>query len=136
VIVEVKTGSEEHLVPSGEDQTVVYPGAVRNALDLGSQHPVHMVFLTPDGRKAENPEAICTSFAHFALVLARALEEVGLAGDLRLAFGMLITQLATHPPSPIMEALEWQEELTDAQLIDRIGRISRMAKLLSGGSDV
>lgn len=136
VIVEVKTESVEHSVPSGNAQTVAYPDAVRSTLGVNSQHPIHMVFLTPDCRAADNPEAICTSFANFALALARALADVELIDELRVVFSMLITQFATYSSSSIKQAVNWQYELTDDTLIRRIGDISRMAKLLSGGSDV
>ena len=136
VVVEVKTGSDEHLVPSGDFQTIAYPRAVRTKLGLSSQHPVHMVFLTPDCRAADNPEAICTSFAHFALVLAKALSEVELIDELRFAFAMLITQLATCSSPSIKQAASWQDEQSDDLLIRRIGEISLIAKLLLGGSNV
>jgi hypothetical protein len=136
VVVEVKTDSAEHLVGSGGYQTLDYPDEVRKALDLGPGHQMHMVFITPDGREAASPDAKCTSFAQFALVMAKTLEHVDLAGDIRTAFSMLITEFATYPPSPIREALGWGERLINAELADRTREITVAAKLLAGGNYV
>lgn len=130
VVVEVKTWSNEHLVPSGKTQTIAYPDAVRSALRLSSQHPIHIVFLTPDRHAADNPEAICTSFAHFALVLAGTLADIDLADDLRFAFAMLITHLATFGLPLMTQAVGWHRELNDDLLLRHIREISVMTKLL------
>lgn len=54
LIVEAKTGTEEHETPSGEMQTKAYPAALRRSLNLRYNHPIKVVFITSDGRKAAN----------------------------------------------------------------------------------
>jgi hypothetical protein len=135
IVVEVKTESDEHAAPSGRAQTFAYPDAARKKLGLGPQDPVHMVFLTPDGREAENPEAICRSFARFALVIAEGLEQVEVPDRLRSPFGMVITMLARYYFPSIDEAIRWQSNMTDDQLIQRAGDFSVMTKLLFGGEN-
>ena len=96
VVVEAKTGSAEHDTPSGTPQTRAYPRAVANALRLAPYIPVHIVFLTPDRRAADNPDAVCTSYLDFVVALARALDPAELPDDLRTAFKMLFTHLTLH----------------------------------------
>jgi hypothetical protein len=131
VVVEVKTDSPEHAAPSGMAQTLAYPEAVRSTLQLNPQTPLHMVFLTPDSRAAENPDAICTNFAHFAVILARALADIELPDHARVLAGMVITLLATFE-SPIKNMVGWQREIDDGLLIERMGDISFTTGLLSG----
>ena len=135
VVVEVKTESDEHPAPSGKAQTFAYPDAARKKLGLGPQDRVHMVFLTPDGRDAENPEAICRSFARFAHVIAEGLEQVEVPDHLRSPFAMVITMLAKYCSPSIIEAMRWQSNMTDNQLIHRAGDFSVMTKLLFGGEN-
>lgn len=66
VVVEAKTGSEEHPPPSGELQTLAYPEAVRYRLNLHPDHQLYIVFLTPERRPAANPKAILTTYYEFA----------------------------------------------------------------------
>jgi hypothetical protein len=133
LVVEIKTDSGEHPTPSGNPQTIAYPSAVRKALGLTSDHPIHMVFLTPDGRPGFDSMAIRSTFANFALVLAKALEEVEPPEHLRSAFAMIIRVFATYSLPFIKEAIRWQIDLTDDLLIRRYGDISLMANLLLGG---
>jgi hypothetical protein len=135
VVIEVKTDSQEHPAPLGKAQTVAYPAAVRLTLHLNAEHPVHIVFLTPDSRPAENPDAICTSFAHFAVVLARTLANIDLPDELCLLTGMVITLLATFE-TPIRNIVGWRTNVDDALLIEHISDISDITKLLSGVSNV
>jgi hypothetical protein len=135
VVVEVKTESDEHPAPSGKAQTIAYPDAARKKLGLDPQDPVDMVFLTPDGREAENPKAICRSFARFALVIAKGLEQVEVPDHLRSLFGMVITILAKYYLPSIDEASRWQSNMTDDQLIHRAGDFSVMTNLLFGGKN-
>jgi hypothetical protein len=135
VVVEVKTDSPEHPAPSGTAQTLAYPDAVRSILQLNTTLPLHMVFLTPDSRAAENPDAICTNFAHFAVVLARALADMELPVDVRVLVGMVITLLATFE-SPIKNMVGWQRDIDDTLLIDHIGDIFLTTRLLSGARHV
>jgi hypothetical protein len=135
VVIEVKTESDEHPAPSGKAQTFAYPDAARKKLGLGLQDPVHMVFLTPDGREAENPRAICQSFARFALLIAKGLEQVEVPDHLRSPFGMVITILARYCMPSIDDVSRWQSNMPDGQLIGRIGDISLMTNLLLGGEN-
>jgi hypothetical protein len=95
VAVEAKTGTNEHFAPSGEMQTIAYVESLRKALDLSPEHPLHMVFLTTDGGKAANKEAICATYVEFVLALAGALDGSGLPADTRAAFAILFTHLLT-----------------------------------------
>jgi len=95
VAVEAKTGTNEHLTPSGEMQTVAYVESLRKALDLSPEHPLRMVFLTTDGRKAANSEAMRATYVEFVLALAAALDGVALPADTRAAFAILFTHLLT-----------------------------------------
>lgn len=117
ICVEAKTGSTEHPTPSGQPQTLAYPVSVRRALLAAADHRVKMVYLTPDGHEAENPEAVCTTYVEFVLAVAGALEGHDLPPDTRAAFRMLFTHLLTHatPPSTDAPALahriaEWSRQ--------------------------
>lgn len=132
VIVEAKTGSEEHTTPSGIMQTSAYPDAVRRALSLPEWKSIYVIFITPDRRKASNREAFNTTFVEFALVLASHLDTIDLPGDLRSAYAMLITHFITcaiHPGidirASIENANEWLNQLSDDNfLISRMNEIS------------
>lgn len=92
LVVEAKTGSQEHeAAGSGVDQTLAYPEAVRRALALPESKPVEMVFLTPDARRASNPQATKSSYARFAVSIARALSTYELPPDLSGAFSIVFT---------------------------------------------
>ena len=135
VVIELKTGSEEHLTPSGLYQTEAYPKAVKETLGLGDDHIVHMVFLTPDRCSAKNPEAILASFLEFALSLSEALRNESLPGDLRFAFSLLITHLATCAlPSIVEEPLVDKlfmasDDIDDGFLLSTTAQISAMKDL-------
>ena len=96
VVVEAKTGSEEHPTPrTNQLQTVAYPAAVRKWLGLDEAIPIHMVFLTPDRRSPANEEAIPTTYLDFAVALASVLTPSQLLEDAKSAFKLWITHLAT-----------------------------------------
>lgn len=135
IVIEVKTHSQEHSTPYGKYQTVAYPDAVRATLRLGPEHPVHIVFLTPDSRPAENADAICTSFARFAVVLAKTLADIDLPDNFRVLVGMVITLLSTLG-SPIKNMVGWRTDIDDALLIQHIGDISLVTRLLAGITNV
>jgi hypothetical protein len=142
VITEAKTGSEEHLAPSGTPQTLAYPDSVRRELGLDESKSVYMVFITPDRRKASNPEAFNTTFAEFALSLASALEAIPLPEDVRWAYAMLFTHFfrcalppETDPFAVIKNVDEWLNHLDDdAFLIDRLNEIMGAIRLFSPGA--
>jgi hypothetical protein len=93
VIVENKTGSPEHDTPSGKPQTVSYPQAVRQKFNLGEETPVSVVFITPEGLPARNPEAKRATFVEFVIALIRVLNEHGLSRvkGTGAAYAMLFT---------------------------------------------
>lgn len=136
VVVEVKTKSQEHPAPSGKLQTDAYHDSVAKELGLPSD-AVDVVFLTPDGRRPASKAAVHTTFAHFALVLAKVLDKLELHQDLRVPFRMLITLFATYPPSPIKsEPAEWEREGKGTAMVGHRNEILLIEKLLSGGSYV
>ncbi|SRR6266446_1946033 len=135
IIVEVKTDSDEHPAPSGKDQTFAYLDAVRSSLHLSPQHSLRIVFLTPDSRPAKNPDAMCTNFAHFAVVLAKTLAGFDLPDHIRVMAGMVISLLSTFE-LPIQNLVGWSSDIDDALLMEHIGDISLIAKLLPGVSNV
>lgn len=94
VIVEAKTGTDEHDAPqSGIPQTVAYPEAIRQKYGLSSATRVLVVYLTPDGRPAANPEAMQSTYATFVSALAQALDGVDLPDELRQSLRILFTHL-------------------------------------------
>ncbi|MCC6668611.1 MAG: hypothetical protein IT375_33005 [Polyangiaceae bacterium] len=70
VVVEAKTGSQEHITPAKKLQTKSYPAEVRRALELAGDPPV--VFLTPNRRAASNQAAVLSSYVEVAAALAHA----------------------------------------------------------------
>ena len=141
VIVEAKTGSEEHQTPSGIMQTIAYPDSVKRALKIPESKTVYTVFITPDRRKAVNREAFNTTFVEFSLVLASHLDTVDLPGDLRSAYAMLFTHFITCaiPPgidirATIHNSDEWLSQLGDDNfLISRMNEISTFTKIFAAG---
>ena len=97
VVVEAKTGSAEHAAPSMKPQTIAYQESVPRTLNLASDHTVAIVFITPDGREAKNPQAKSTTFIEFAFALARVLDGEELPADTRAAYAMLFTHLLNSP---------------------------------------
>ena len=74
LVLEAKLDASEHPTPtSGQFQTISYPPAVRRTLKLPLDFPVYMVFMTPDGRKAANPEASNTTYVEFCFAMASAI---------------------------------------------------------------
>jgi hypothetical protein len=126
VVVEAKTGTTEHVVPSGTLQTLAYPEAVRRKLEIPNHESIEIVFITPAGREAANRAAKITTFIDFAVCLAEALEREPLAADTRAAFALVITHFLTCslPGNiPVRETItrivEWsgQPEWTDDECV-------------------
>ena len=141
VVVEAKTGAEEHAAPSGLLQTKAYPVSVKHALRLPDETSVYMVYITPDRRRASNPESISTSFVDFSLALASELDAISLPEDLRWAYAMLFTHFltcavppGTDTPAIIHNANEWRDHLgDDAFLGRRLNRITEAIQLFVPG---
>jgi hypothetical protein len=120
IVVEAKTGSAEHAVPSGEFQTVAYPEAVRRTLGLRPEQKIEVVFITPDRRKAASPTAKATTFVEFVYCIAGVFDREEMTAETqatRAAFGMLFTHFltcATCTREPVRE------------LVDRISEWSRL----------
>jgi hypothetical protein len=93
--VEAKTGSAEHLAPSGVLQSVAYGESIRRELRLKPDDKLQMVFITPDGRQAANDDAICTTYITFAMAFAAALDGHEIPSDTRAAFAIFFTHLLT-----------------------------------------
>lgn len=116
VAVEAKTGSDEHETPGGGMQSVTYPDAVRSALNLPPGFPVRMVFLTPSGTAAENPQAINTTYAQFVLALALSLPLNCLPPHLRWSYSMLFTHMLGNaaPEGNAASGIQALKRLSDA----------------------
>jgi hypothetical protein len=109
IVVEAKTGSAEHNAPSGKPQTFAYLDAVRETLGLPLDHDIRCVFITPDRRSAENPEAKATTFVEFVFALAGALETSTIGADsqpTRAAYAMLFTHFLTQAAPVDIDARE------------------------------
>lgn len=130
VVVEVKKWSDEHETPSGMSQTLAYPAAVRKTLALGADHDIYMVFLTPMGCSAANPDAVTSSFCQFAVGIAKGLVGANISPELRIAFGMLITHLATFGCDAVKQALAWPDEPSGNFLLDHLQTIAEITRLL------
>lgn len=96
LIVEAKTGTEEHETPNNDWQTQAYPAAVRERLGLPKDHPGAMVFLTRDGREAVNSDAIVSTYERLATVIAASLSPDEISNNLRCAYSTVITHFLTH----------------------------------------
>lgn len=91
LVLEAKTGTAEHASPvSGRMQTFSYLESVRRKLGIDPTKAGIMIFLTPDGRDAANPEAVTTTFLDMVWAIARCLtpQELGepIATLMRLIF--------------------------------------------------
>lgn len=113
VVVEAKTKSEEHDAPSGRPQTEAYPHAVRRRFALECSFPLHMVFLTPTGTPAKNPEAINTTYREFAFALARELTPGELPEDVRYPYKLFFSHLIAHVDPSGVEICKVMNALAD-----------------------
>jgi hypothetical protein len=95
VVIEAKTGTEEHPTPSGAPQSIAYPRAVRHHLGITTDVPVHLIFLTADGTAPASPDGVQATYLGFAAALAAGLAAADLPEDLRHLFRLWITHLAT-----------------------------------------
>ena len=55
-----------------------------------------IVFLTPDGREAANPNAIATTYKLLVTVIAASLSPDEMSHNLRWAYSAVITHFLTH----------------------------------------
>lgn len=139
VIVEAKTGSDEHLTPGSlRYQTESYPSATRKALNLPELHPTFMVFLTPDRRAPKNGDAKPTTYLEFATSMATALTGVELAGDLRSLYSAIVTHFVTCAAVDGLETKElfdWIDQTrpstpSDATILQNLSMLMRVFSLL------
>jgi hypothetical protein len=138
--VEAKTGSAEHLTPSGKMQTVAYAESLREALDLRPEHTLKVVFITPDGRQASNDDAICTTYIAFVLALAGALDGHEIPPDTRTAFAIFFTHMLTcatslsiDVPDTVKRIRAWSTErdwCDNEQINQRWGLLLEAVKFL------
>jgi len=96
VVVELKTGSEEHETPRGGMQTEAYPRLVRKSLALPDQFRVEMVFLTPSGILAASEEAINTTYHQFVVSLASAVAGRTLPPAIHWSYCTIFSHLLKH----------------------------------------
>ncbi len=104
LIFEAKTGTEEHdtvISRTGAaelfaPQTKAYPGQVRESLEhlRLRQAPVHIAFISPDGRVAANENAFQMTYLEFAMVIARALSRIELEEPTKWAYKFVISHFA------------------------------------------
>jgi hypothetical protein len=143
VVVEVKTGTNEHETPSGLSQTEAYAPSVRKTLRLPDSIHVHVVFLTPARERAVNPAAVSTSFVEFVSSVASVLEECELPAATAGAFQMLFTHLLANA-SPISGGVidlirvvaAWSSEKDWAEpqvVVRRLPELTRACHLLLPG---
>jgi hypothetical protein len=141
VIVEAKTGTDEHETPSGTPQTISYVGAMRRLRGLDQSVPIEVVLICPELREPANPTARATTFARFSLTLAETLErDATLPAEDRFAFAMLITHFMTCAISadvPVRrvanEIAAWSRDpewRTDAQVARRLKQLVAAADIL------
>lgn len=143
VVVEVKTGSDEHETPSGLSQTEAYAPSVARILRLTGSTHVHVVFLTPGRERPINPAAAPASFVEFVLAVASALETCDVPSGTAAAFQMLFTHLLANAspisggvPELIHMVAEWSLEAgwTDPNLVaKRLPDLMRACQLLLPG---
>lgn len=142
LIVEAKTGTEEHEAPSGEMQTIAYPAALRRSLNLRYNHPMEVVFLTSDGRNAANLKAICTTYETFVMAIADSIEKMSLG--LRWAYSFVITHLLEYTASEGTGSLSIIRRiakrgsstsggLSDKELLENVGTLGRLCRSLKAG---
>jgi hypothetical protein len=108
VVVEAKTGTQEHATPSGRLQTEAYGPAV--VAELGVEGlPVETIYLTPDMSRGSNARARSASFFGFAVALTAALDPEAMPQDLRVMLGLILTHFVSTaglPPVDLFPALE------------------------------
>ncbi len=100
VVVEAKTGTGEHETPTGENQTVAYPKAVRSTLGLPENFATVMVYLTPDRSSPAAAAAVAVSYLEIAIAFAAGLQAVVLNEDVKTLYKLVITHLATCAVQP------------------------------------
>jgi hypothetical protein len=96
VVVEAKTGTDEHAAPSGALQTIAYEPAVRRRLGLAPDFPVCTVFLTLDGKGAANERASLTTYFRSAAAIAASIAGVELPEFKRAMFALSLSHLLEH----------------------------------------
>lgn len=101
VVVEAKTGTSEHPTPGSRSmQTIAYPAAVLRKFELPPGGPSHVIFLTPDRRRAANEDARPVSYLETALVLARAVDAATVPERVRQAYRAVLGHFAAHALPP------------------------------------
>jgi hypothetical protein len=116
IVLEAKTGSEEHPTPKGDLQTIAYPKALARSSPPGNSKAIFTVFLTPDRREAANPEAFNTSFVDFCVSLAEEFEKFRLPDDVRWPFAMLLTHFLTCAIAPGVDISQFLKFASDRNL--------------------
>lgn len=140
VVVETKTNTVEHAAPSGAPQTIAYAQSVARRLGLGDTK-VFVVFLTPDGQAAANPDAIATTFAKLVVALATEIAPAELPADLRWAFATIFTHLLAHTGvvggeihALLEQVAPWEDDRalleTDSLLMARLKTIQQAMQIL------
>jgi hypothetical protein len=135
VVVEAKTGSQEHKTPRTKRmQTVSYPEAVRDLYGLEEAHPVHIVYLTCKRSRAENNDAILTTWIEAAVALADACRDTDLPSDVRWAFATLITHFVRCGGPTDLDAPDLLNRLTPVldDSADSAGLVPHLALLNEG----
>ncbi|MCI0445755.1 hypothetical protein L0152_21390 [bacterium] len=135
LIVEAKTGSKEHRIPSRKWQTEGYPIAVRRKLGLPLSYPGMMVFLTPTGVAPESSEAKVTTYETIVSTIAQTLSPDDVTPELKAAFSTVITHLLScscSENSDIVDALHLLQRrftnLSDEEIISNIRSIGALLR--------
>ena len=139
LVVEAKTGSDEHETPDGVPQCRAYPPHVRNKLRLNSDYPVTVVFLTPNGVDAEDSEAIPITYLDLVRTFGLELRPDDLPDYLRWSYATIFTHFlaCAIPDVDVADAIRRvggtanrsNKALDDRTILDSIGGFGALARL-------
>lgn len=137
IVIEAKTASKEHLTPAARvPQTTGYLAAARKVLKIQADCPGQVVFLTPARIQAANLDARATSYADFALALARGAASSPIPEDLRWSLAALITHFLTRAIPRDVELhrvlldAEKLQSLSDSELISELHTLQAVSDVL------
>lgn len=144
LIVEAKTGTEEHETPESDSQTQAYADAVLKTLKLPEDYNKKMVFLTRDGMEAADPNAINTTYGVLVTAIAGNLSRDQIDEDLRWAYSIVLTHFLTHAvgdgtvQTSAMRLLKNFEldpgALSDEQILKNLGILGPLCRALQQGN--
>lgn len=139
LIVEAKTKTFEHAIPSGQPQTIGYVASVAKHLGCDPER-CHVVLLTPDRRAPANPRARAASYADFVLALSPALAMVSEDESLFHPYLVVMTHFlrcslpnGVDAGSLLERICRWQRQPSDSdasEILRELDAIQLLASLL------